>query len=326
MAKRYTQCCRPSDYSGWGGGVALTTIIGIAIALLTGAWLVLAPTAMADLVLFCEWWLYRRLVCLNGEECAIGMVVTVEPVEKKGGFERFDTDFSINLLLAPHTIYTDRTTIENDGISGFLIAEQAATRDIGLGFVGYTARQYENYPHTPVLHAEFEGGGIYDLYQGAKAALAALTVGAVVCSIPLFGWVACAIIMAIAAIIAIVSVIVALNDKGSPTDVNAELTEIHTNDPTGRGADILVIKGDWIYDSLHDGWNEIHPILQAQRIGTWNGSWGFDAALARKRWCRALDEVDEPGTRDDQGKPEHHWEVHPTVDGCKPKHEPEPIG
>jgi hypothetical protein len=328
VAKRYTKCCKPSDYSGWGGGVALTTIIGAALAFLTGAWIILAPTVIADLVLFCEWWLYRRLVCLNGERCAIGMVVTVEPVEKKGGFERFDTDVSINLLLAPHTIYTSRATIESDGISGNLIAEQPATHEIGLGFAGYTAKQWENYPDTPVLHAEFEGGGIYDLYQAAKAALVLTVVGAVVCSVPLFGWIACAVIMAIAAIVTIAGVVTALNDKGSPSDVNAELTEIHANDATGRGADILVIKGDWVYDSFHDGWNEIHPILQAQRIGTWSGSWGFDARLATDGWCRALAEADDPETHKDQLEPENQWEVHPEVDGCRPEREPdpEPIG
>jgi hypothetical protein len=325
VAKQYTKCCDPNDYSGWGGPVAISTIIGAALALITGLWIFLAPTAMVDLVLFCEWWLYRRLVCLGGQQCALGMVVTVEPVEKKGGFERFDTDFSINLLLAPHTIYTQRATIEGDGISGFLIAEQAATRDIGLGFVGYTAKQWQNYPDTPVLHGEFEGGGIYDLLQAAKAVLVVSTIGAVVCSIPVFGWLACLIVFGVAAIIAAVGVIVALNDKGSPSDVNAELTEIHTNDPTGRGADLLVIKGDWVYDSFHDGWNEIHPILQAQRVGTWQGSWGFDAATARDAWCRALEDADSPGTRQDQLKRENQWEVHPVVDGCKPEGQGEPI-
>ena len=319
MAKQYTKCCKPADYAGWGGGVAIATIIGLAIALITGAWVVLAPTAMVDLVLFCEWWLYKRLVCLDGERCAIGMLLTTEPVDKKSGFEAFDTDFSINLVLAPHTIYTDRATIENDGISGHLIAEQDATKNIGLGFVGYTSKQWDNYPDTPVLHGEFEGGGIYDLLQAAKVVLALSAVGAVVCSIPVIGWVACAIIFAIAAIVAIVGVIVALNDKGSPSDVNAELTELHTNDPTGVGADILVIKGTWVYDSLHDGWNEIHPILHAQRIGTWNGSWGLDARTATDHWCRAIDDAGSPTTVVEQGKPENTWTIHPEVDGCAPE-------
>jgi hypothetical protein len=323
VAKQYTKCCKPADHTGWLGGVAIATIVGIALAFLVNP-AFLAPMALADLVLFCEWWLYRRLVCLDGQQCALGMVVTVEPVEKKGGFERLDTDFSINLLLAPHTIYTDRVTIEGDGQQGFLIAEQAATRDIGLGFVGYTAKQWANYPDTPVLHGEFEGGGIYDLYQAAKIALAVATVGAVVCSIPVIGWVACAVILAIAAIIAIVGLIIALNDKGSPSDVNAELTEIHTNDPTGYGADILVMKGDWVYDSLHDGWNEIHPILQAQRVGRWSGTWSSVGSAAG--WCRALGDAEDPKTKQDQLKPENQWEIHPVIDGCEPEHKPPPIG
>ena len=319
MAKQYTKCCKPADYSGWGGGVALATIIGLAIALVTGAWVVLAPTAMADLVIFCEWWLYTRLVCLDGEKCAIGMLLTVEPADKKSGFEAFDTDFSINLVLAPHTIYTDVTTIENDGISGHLIKEQYTTKNIGLGWVGYTSKQWANYPDTPVLHGEFEGGGIYDLLQAAKVVLALTAVGAVVCSIPVFGWIACAIIFAIAAIVAIVGAIVALNDKGSPSDVNAELTELHTNDVTGSGADILVISGTWVYDSLHDGWNEIHPILHAQRIGRWTGNWGFDAKIATDHWCRAIGEARSPLTVAEQEKPENQWTIHPEIDGCLPQ-------
>jgi hypothetical protein len=323
MAKQYTKCCAPADYSGWLGGVAIATIVGIALAFVAGA-AVLAPTALADLVLFCEWWLYRRLICLDGRQCALGMVVTVEPVEKKGGFERLDTDFSINLLLAPHTIYTDRATIEADGRQGFLIAERAATRDIGLRTPGYTAKQWANYPDTPVLHGEFEGGGIYDLYQAAKIALVVATVGAVVCAIPFFGWVVCSILLVAAAVIAIVGLVIALNDKGSPSDANAELTEIHTNDATGRGADVLVIRGDWVYDSLHEGWNEIHPILQAQRVGTWGGGWSsFGSPEA---WCRALVDADAPETKREGLKAENQWELHPVVDGCRPEGGPGPIG
>lgn len=324
MAKRYTQCCQPADYSGWGGGVALATIIGLILAFAFGA-VVLAPVVLVDIVLFCEWWLYRRLVCLGGEECALGMLLTTEPVDEKSGFERLDTDFSINLVLAPHTIYSTRAEVEG-GPQGNLITEQPATANIGLKIPeGYTAKQWDNYPDTPVLHGEFEGGGIYLLLQAAKAALAFATVAAVVCLIPIFGWIACAILFAIAAVIAIAGTIIALNDKGSPADVNAELSELHTNDVTGRGADILVIKGDWVYDSLHEGWNEIHPILQAQRVGTWQGSWQFDTVITRDHWCRALADADDPGTRKDQLKSENRWEVHPEVDGCAPEEET-PIG
>ena len=324
MAKQYTKCVAPADYSGWGGGVALVTIIGIALAILVTPW-ALAPAAIADLVLFCEWWLYRRLICLDGDRCAIGMLLTVEPPDEKSGFEAFDTDYSINLVLPPHTIYTDRGTIENDGLSGHLIAEQAATKDIGMSFVGYTSRQWLNYPETPVLHAEFEGAGIWQLLQFAKALLVLTAIGAVVCAIPVIGWVACAVIMAIAAIVAIIGIAVALSDVGSPTDVNADLNELHTNAPGGDGADILVIKGTWVYDSFHDGWNEIHPILHAQRIGTWGGVWPFAGGGATDFWCKALEDATSETTGALQGEPQNQWDIHPLVDGCKPERREEPV-
>lgn len=139
------------------------------------------------------------------------------------------------------------------------------------------------------------------------------------CAIPVIGWIACAVALILAGLIALIGTIIALNDTGHPSDVNAELTELHTNDATGRGADLLVIKGTWVYDSLHDGWNEIHPILQAQRIGTWSGSWGVDAAGWRNGWCRALATAADPLTVEQQGRDENQWVVHPSVDGCKPE-------
>jgi hypothetical protein len=49
---------------------------------------------------------------------------------------------------------------------------------------------------------------------------------------------------------------------GVGTELNGDLPEVDSGD-------ILVVKGTWVYDSAHEGWNEIHPILHCQRIGTW---------------------------------------------------------
>lgn len=317
MAKQYTKCVAPEDYSGWAGPVAITAIVGIALALITGMWMVLGPTAMAALIAFCEWWLYGRLVCLRHDECAVGGLLTTEPPGEKSGFEAFDTDFSINLVLPGHTINDTKQDVETDGALGYLIAEQPETKNQGLGFVGYTSRQYQNRPNTPVLHAEFEGGGIYDLYQAAKIAFAVLAVGTVACAIPIIGWIACAIALVVAAIIAIVAIIVALNDTGHPSDANAELTELHTPDEAGYNGDVLLVKGDWVYDSLHDGWNEIHPILYAQRIGTWS-SWSRVEA-SRDHWCEEVGKASDPLTVENQGRDENQWVLHPVIDGCAPR-------
>jgi len=78
-------------------------------------------------------------------------------------------------------------------------------RSLGVieGFTGEKTRQYGNDPYTAVLHCEFEGGGVKTLYDAAQAALVFAAAATVLCSIPIFGWVACAILGGIAAIITI---------------------------------------------------------------------------------------------------------------------------
>ena len=127
---------------------------------------------------------------------------------------------------------------------------------------------------------------------------------------------------AIAAVLVLAGIIGGLLDTGDPNDVNPGLGEIHVNDATGRGADVLVVRGTWVYDSAHEGWNELHPILQCQRIGTWQGSWWSttitppQTMAAVDRWCRMLTEAEDPATITATLRSENQWEVHPVIDGC----------
>jgi hypothetical protein len=54
--------------------------------------------------LLCDYLLGGKLVCLDGgrDKCAIGMVVGIEGVGNKSGFDAIDNDFSFNVLLAPY--------------------------------------------------------------------------------------------------------------------------------------------------------------------------------------------------------------------------------
>jgi len=62
-------------------------------------------------------------------------------------------------------------------------------------------------------------------------------------------------------------------DRGSPGDVKGAPTQLHDNDPvTGLGADLLYGYGTWVFDSLHTGWNEIHPIKKCAFVGKWDGA------------------------------------------------------
>src|SRR5207249_4783300 len=82
----------------------------------------------ASVQLFIDWWLNRRLLCLDGDRCAIGIVWSVEPAEGKPFPESFDDDFSLNLLLSP--------AAPGDGPDRFLtqadlVREHASIRGVG---------------------------------------------------------------------------------------------------------------------------------------------------------------------------------------------------
>jgi hypothetical protein len=86
-----------------GKPIIAGAIAAIATLLLGGG---LTPCTAIHLLLlvigFCNWWLYDRLICFAGDQCAIGLLGVVEPSSGKSGFEKFDTDYSINLMIAPH--------------------------------------------------------------------------------------------------------------------------------------------------------------------------------------------------------------------------------
>lgn len=328
--KQYTKCIDVNDYQVqiWqlAPGFVAAAAIAVVILLAGGA---IVPGVGVGLLLaiiaYCRWWLYGRLICLGKEVCAIGWVITVETPAEKSGLDKFDTDYSVNLCLAPFRLGATQAEVEVEPVQGWIVKETDSIKNSvhpTLDFAGLTAQQYSNYKPTASCHAEFEGGGIWDLYQAAQAALPFAGAAAVVCSIPILGWVACAILGGIAAAITIAGIIAALNDTGSPSDVDPALgNEIHTNDPTGIGADILFVKGEWVYDSAHEGWNEIHPIRRAQRIGTWGGSWEFGVGTVTQM-CDASARADDPATVANQQQPQNQWQIHPVIDGCTPRDTP----
>jgi len=318
--RQYTKCVSAKNYIGkWAAQVIVGAAIG-AIPLLAGASFVpgLAIVILGAIIAYCRWWLYDRLICLGNDVCAIGWVVTVEPPSEKSFLDKFDTDYSFSMALYPHVEGATQASVEGDGLQGNLIAEQPDIKDRGLDWAGWQVSQWSNRNKTATLHCEFEGGGVYDLMLAALAALAFATAAVVVCAIPVIGWIACAILQIIAGLITLAGIIIALNDTGNPNDVNANLGEIHVNDPTGRGADILVVKGSWVYDSAHEGWNEIHPIKHCQRIGTWSGSWQFGGGKDFiNSWCEAIESSSSSLTTNNQRNPENQWSIHPLVDGCE---------
>ncbi|MCB0704621.1 MAG: hypothetical protein KDC34_04900 [Saprospiraceae bacterium] len=350
---QYTKCTSPANFIG---SAAAQAIIGAAIGalplvlgLVFGS-LALGPGALAAmlipvgaLIAYCRWWLFDRLICLGqGKDvCTVGRLISVEPPDDKSGLDAFDTDYSINILLAPNDVGATQAEVEADGIQGHLIKNQQEIIDLGLDFSGYTAKIKEGEPDSAVIHAEFEGGGVFKLLQVALALLgyltAALIAATIICAIPVVGWIACLIVSLIFAAIGFGILAMGMNnalkDTGNPNHVNANLGTLEV------GKDLLVTKGTWVFDSAHSGYNEIHPVKHCQRIGKWSGSWQaafdsivdlvpanvtVDAAIFQKFWCDAIASAESPETQVNIKRPENQWVIHPVIDGCEPKEVEEP--
>ena len=99
-----------------------------------------------------------------------------------------------------------------------------------------------------------------------------------------------------------------------------------------------MVSGDWIYDSGHAGWNEIHAIHACQRLsgsdgvilakvnpdGTWpddlGGGLGLDLPhlpVTLARWKAAIADATTAVNGGNQDDPANNWILHPVIDGCK---------
>jgi hypothetical protein len=348
--RQYTECVQAKDFSSAPiadavAAALFTSLLAIVTVILaTGGFGGLVGGAAAalgvvtGLLSFTHWWLYSRLICLGGDQCVIGMVLSVEPPSAKTlTFPRLDSDYSFNILLAPLLPGASQDDVINSGINGNLIAKQPAIAAAALSFTGESANACDagacggaKCPNTAALHCEFEGAGMYIFYQWLKVIFAILIAGTVagaLCLIPVIGWIAClvaAILLAAAAAAFIASIVHGNLDAASPSDVNPALgSALHQNDCTLTGADLLVVSGTWVYDSLHSGWNELHPVKQCQNIGKWNGTWTFPSGRSpqeeRDFWCAGIASASSPLTIANQQKPENQWTVHPVIDGCTPE-------
>jgi hypothetical protein len=349
--RQYTKCANIGSFVGFtwvqyvmAGGAA---VVAAALTVLLGGAFVpaLMVGVLSAIIAYCLWWLYDRLICLGGDICIVGFVLSVETPDEKSGLDSYDTDYSLNLVLPPNLVGASRASVETSQPFGKFMKKQSDITN--YSFAGYhlpfsgnlvtkfsTGDPYGGQFTTDCMHAELEGGGVYDLLQACYAALALAAAAAAVCAVPIFGWIACIVLSLASGLVTLGGIMNALNDTGNPTDVNPNLTSIHAADaPDGSGADILLVAGTWVYDSAHEGWNEIHPIKQCQKIGSMlNQQWKeiqigpaprdvlviSDIRAFAESWCTLLGTANDPVTIANQQLPENKWQLHPLVDGCQP--------
>lgn len=358
-APQYTTCVKPEDYKdpGFPGGSLLSTLGGV-----------IAQGGLDILLRVCDYLLHGKLVCLGGDRCAIGRVASFETVDDKSGFEKLDNDFSINLALCPDPLSglqagaANRIANYNSAVAnkqGELIKEQPgmpipreapgddqpSTRYAGTFVKIHTILSLDNpIPedianesdsttwHLPILHTEIEGNRTVVVCAAANAFWR--PIHDTVCSIPLFGPLLCflASLVLAPALAAVVAAAWALGSNDNRDfDDGGDL----------KADDLVLIRGRWVYDAGHHGWNELHPIKHIQKIPDADACRWATFDDLRKRWCDEVNRIPaapsdatEPPddvtpvqkeTWDIQRRPENRWYFHPLVDGCEPRVEPPDI-
>jgi hypothetical protein len=333
--KKYTTCIEPEHYVLDFGthllGYAQLILFALSVGFAAFAIITIAggPVAIIAVLAFLAvwisvllWYLHGRLICLGPDDrnCAIiGMVKSHGQSDPSWGEKYGDDDYTMNLWLAPGPL-TDSEPEEEywKEPQGHLVAENPKILNIN--------KHYPDRKYVKFLHCEFEGSGIHDrlnaLYGIVATLLAALL-------IPGF-W--------------IVSIILGLllifgkgifGSKGQPG--SGTPLDVGVNPGSLAGGAVVVVTGSWIYDSGHEGWNEIHPVTACQVIGYlppegWKGFVYTDedtqlkftldtvdnVVRFREFWCGMLkgaQDAEDGGNRDD---PANDWVIHPLVDGCKP--------
>lgn len=341
--KQYTKCIPPADFSSRSEFITAVSVLAgapalmIAAAMLNPACIVIALeiTALAASVAYYHNWLYSRLICLGDDDVhCLGMIVSISPPESN--LLDKDTDYSINLLLQ-NTEFGPPSTLPPDTILaalqppaeqsmpfGNLIAPQPGITAIGRKTPGHLATDKETGNNAAVMHAEFEGDGNYRMLLASKVLLALAIFALAACLLGFPGWLLALFIFVISVLVLFVTSLSGLAGEGSPSDTNTG--ELHTNNKQGVGADVVYVKGTWVYDPLHDGWNEIHPIKKCMKMGCWKGDWSnYDGKCDDQeptppnvilRLRNAFEVAQAEETIANQARPEFQWKLHPDLDGC----------
>jgi hypothetical protein len=349
---QFFKCVSPANFKPLTSTIALGIIAGVLIiadilvaivsgAAVPGLGVVAGILLIAAIFELCAFLSGGKLVCLGDNSCTIGRIMEIIPVgSDKSGFEKIDDDFTMNTLPSPHSpeeLLSEMTV--TDPTQGPFLNPQTATTNLGLPFAGVSVK-FDNIGHdTDVFHVEVKGCRVHDVCNVWKALSFGAPVVGFICSIPLIGWLVCAIAALIWLIITAIATAIAwaATHSGDINDVyDPAAGELTAADPkTGAGGDVILVRGDWVYDAGHSGWNEIQPIRFVQKLTAvvdpkYQSMAKADASLVAEfkkdvldPWCFFVGQASDPLTVAAQDDPPNTWGIHPSIDGCDP--EPAPL-
>jgi hypothetical protein len=338
--QKHYHCVPVEDYRPLAA--ATMALFAVFVAVLTGIFsvppgggIVAGIVWIAAVFDLCRYLHGGKLICHDLQVCVIGRVGELIPVGADKSFpDTMDDDFTFNIILSPHS--SDETASEmvaTDPYQGKYIERQPGPDSLGLGWEGESIAFSGLAPHeTEVLHCEVKGCRVHDVCTVLKVMSFPTAAVAVVCSLPIIGWAACLIALAIVVAITLIvgGIVWAATHNGDLYDVLDPTSGFpgEANPVTGLGGDIVLVRGDWVYDAGHGGWNEIHPVRYVQRLDNvpaqFHGATRADAALVDlfnsevlDPWCFEVSRTEDPSVVDGQGRPENSWQIHPSIDGCR---------
>lgn len=342
---KHFKCVNKNDFQPLGAkalgllasGLILTDIIvaaatGSAVPVLGFAGWASFVAAIFDL---CRFLHGGKLICIEDNICSIGRIMEFIPVgADKSGLEKMDDDFTFNILPSPHSSRERLPEIVmSDPHQGKFMQEQSESSDLGLPYSGQSVKFDVIDYDTEVFHSEVKGCRVHDVCNVLKAMSIVGVAVPIICSIPIFGWIACAIAAGVWLATTLLAVKIAWDatHNGDIYDVYDPASgELHSADPTtGEGGDMILVKGDWVYDAGHSGWNEIHPVRHVQKLTNvvddiYRGMNKADPALVEKFkkevldvWCFYTKQADDKDVKKSQKELKNSWKIHPLIDGCK---------
>src|SRR5262249_58440575 len=128
---------------------------------------------LPDAILGCDYLLGGKLVCLGGDECAIGYITHFEPPSAKSFPENLDNDFAINILLAPQGLGNFTFQSDNrvdfqtavNGPQGRLLAEQ---KQLGMPIPHEDEVDVDDDYHFVLHPIDDRFFGYYSIYPDTK--------------------------------------------------------------------------------------------------------------------------------------------------------------
>ena len=333
--RQFTRCVDPASWkprSYWLITLQSLILAPFAALLALGAgkpWCLLIVaeiTGLSWVIAYCRHFLYHRLICLGGDQDVIGAIISISPPPPFTEFD-WDNDYSINLLLENTAFGVNQTDAQQSLPYGYLIAPQDVITNppVSRNTSGHEALDKKGTGlKSASLHSEFEGAGNYDLMQVAQGMLG-FAVGALLACVLLPWPLDIVLSIGLAALALLGFLLGAILSKtvrqGDPSDVDPDIGTLEPNgeegdDGLGRGADIVYVQGTWVYDPLHKGWNEIHPIKVCTKVGKWDGDWSEQPPDLILRVRHGFEVAQAEETKVNQALPEHQWEIHPNLDGC----------